>query len=81
MTIVGKLLEVYADTRGPAICRGCGAAIEWAELVASGKRMCFTGTIVALETRHDADGRLVERVAFDTNHWADCPARDRFRRR
>jgi len=28
-----KLIEVWADTRGQAVCRGCGAPIEWAEVV------------------------------------------------
>lgn len=81
MTVV-KTIEIYADTRGPGTCRGCGAAMEWAEVVKSGKKMCFTGTIVALQTRHDErTHRLIEAVAFDTNHWGTCPARDQFKRR
>jgi hypothetical protein len=74
-----KTMEIYADTRGPGVCRGCHAPIEWATVVKSGKKMCFTGEIVALSTRHNDDRRLIEAVDFDTNHWAACPARDQFR--
>lgn len=75
-----KTIEIYADTRGPGVCRGCGARIEWAEVVKSGKRMCFTGEIVALTTRRNDDKRLIETVDFDTNHWADCPKAKDFKR-
>jgi hypothetical protein len=79
---VTKTIEIYADTRGPGKCRGCRAPIEWAEIVASGKKMCFDGQIVALETRHDpATHRLIEKVDLATNHWATCPDRDAFRRK
>jgi hypothetical protein len=75
-------IEIFADTRGKARCRLCDAPIEWAEIVKSGKKMCFDGEIVALTTRHeDATGRLIEAVAFDTNHWATCPNADDFRRK
>lgn len=77
-----KTIEIYADTRGRATCRGCQAPIEWAEVVASGKKMCFDGEIVALRTRQDsATRRLIEVVDLSTNHWATCPKRDQFRRR
>lgn len=77
-----KLLEIYADTRGQAVCRGCGAPIEWAEIVASGKKMCFDGRIVALKTRHDeGTQRRIEAVDFATNHWATCSDAKRFKRK
>lgn len=76
-----KVIEVFADTRGQAICRGCGAPIEWAEIVKSGKKMCFDGQILALTTRHDpATQRLIERVDQATNHWATCPKAKDFKR-
>lgn len=76
-----KTIEVFADTRGRATCRGpkCGRSITWAEVVKSGKKMCFTGDPVALTTRHDeATHRLIEALPFDDNHWASCPDRKRF---
>lgn len=76
-----RAIAIYADTRGSARCRGCHAPIEWAEVVSSGKKMCFDGQIVALETRHeDATRRLIEVVDLGANHWATCPQRDQFRR-
>jgi len=69
-------IEVFADTRGRGVCRGphCGAAITWAEVVQTGRRMPFDGDPVALETRHDpASGRLIEALDLTANHWATCP--------
>jgi hypothetical protein len=65
--------EIFADTRGPGKCRSCEAAIEWAEIVRSGKRMPFNAPIVALRTRHDDAGRLVEEVDLATSHFGTCP--------
>jgi hypothetical protein len=64
--------EIFADTRGPGKCRSCEAAIEWAEIVRTGKRMPFNAPIVALRTRHEG-GRLVEEVDLATSHFATCP--------
>lgn len=85
-----KTIAVYADTRGRGTCRGCGAAMTWAEVVASGKRMPFTGDPVALRSENEranesallgfTGGRVIEHLAFDENHWAICPARDQFKR-
>jgi len=77
-----RTIEVYADTRGPGRCSGCRAAIVWATVVKSGKKMCFDEPAIALTTRHeDSTRRLVEAIAFETNHWASCPASDQFKRR
>lgn len=77
-----KTIQIFADTRGRAKCRGCHAPIEWAEVVASGKKMCFDGQIVALSTHHDpATRRLIEVADLATNHWATCPERDQFKRK
>lgn len=77
-----RTIEIYADTRGFARCRGCGAAIEWAEIVATGKKMCFDTAIVALATRHSPQtNRLIEVVDLETNHWASCPDAAKFKRR
>ena len=77
-----KHIDIYADTRGPAKCKGCGRAIEWATIVASGKKMCFDGAIVALSGYpHKVSGRRVESVDLATNHWATCPAAALFKRK
>jgi hypothetical protein len=77
-----RTIEIFADTRGKAICRGCGQPIEWAEIVKSGKKMCFNGEIVALSTRQEPEtARLIEAADFATNHWGTCPKREEFKRR
>lgn len=85
-----KTIAVYADTRGRGTCRGCGAAMTWAEVVASGKRMPFTGDPVPLRTENQCaaeinllgftGGRVIDHLAFDDNHWASCQARDQFKK-
>lgn len=76
-----KTAEIYADTRGRTRCRSCEKPIEFAELVRGGKRMPFDAPIVALRTRHDGGGRLVEEVDLGTTHFATCPDALTFRRR
>jgi hypothetical protein len=76
-----RTMEIYADTRGVATCGGqhCGKRILWAVLVKSGKKMCFSDPeLVALRTRRDRDGRLIEEVEFAENHWATCPDARKF---
>ena len=76
------LIEVWADSRGKSRCRGCGASITWTEVVATGKKMPFSGEPVALRTRHDkATRKLVEEIDLAENHWASCPDANQFRRR
>lgn len=79
-TMNTKTTEIYADTRGHANCRGCDAPIVFAEIVKGGKRMPFDHPLVALRTRHDAGGRLVEEVDLGTSHFGSCKNADRFRR-
>lgn len=76
-----RTIEIFADTRGRGRCNGCGAQLVWGEVVKSGKRMCFEAPAVPVSTRNDdATRRPVEAIAFDENHWARCPKRDRFKR-
>ena len=79
MATDARMIAVFADTKGRAPCRGCGASITWAEVVKSGKRMCFTGAPVALRTEHTEDRRLVEYLPFEDNHWAMCPNAPQFK--
>lgn len=79
-----KTIQIFADTRGRSRCSApsCRADIEWGEVVASGRKMCFDAPIVALSTHHDpGTRRLVEVVDLATNHWASCVAREQFRRK
>jgi hypothetical protein len=75
-----RTTEIYADTRGHAKCRGCDAPIVFAEIVKGGKRMPFDLPLVALRTRHDDGGRLIEEVDLGENHFASCPRSATFRR-
>lgn len=75
-----KLIEVWADTVGRSTCRDrvCGAAITWGEVVASGKKMCFTGEPVVLRTT-ERNGRTIEAYDFEDNHWKTCPGARSFK--
>lgn len=73
-------VEIRARSKGLGTCRGCGASIEWGEIVKSGARMPFDPPIVALRTRHDNAGELIEEVDLTTNHWATCPQAKAFKR-
>jgi hypothetical protein len=77
-------IEIFADTRGISPCTGrtCGRRILWAQVVKSGKRMCFDDLeLPALSTRHDpASNRLIETVDLTVNHWATCPDARAFNR-
>jgi hypothetical protein len=78
-----RLLEVYGDTVGRSRCRGatCGQLLIWAELVQGGKRMCFNGDAVVLQTRTHPSGRPIEAYDFADNHWAHCPDSKAFGRK
>lgn len=77
-----RTILVWHDTRGRARCKGCDARIEWAEVVGSGKRMCFDSDIVVLQTYVDQrSGRTIDVADLSRNHWATCVARDQFKRR
>ena len=83
MSIV-KTIQIFADSRGRAHCSAasCRAGIEWAVIVASGKRMCFDAPIAVISEHVDpATRRRVQVVDLSTNHWATCPAREQFKRK
>jgi hypothetical protein len=73
---------IYADTLGQTLCRGaqCRAKITWAEMVSSGKKMCFDGEPKPLEIA-DRLGRPVWQVDLQTTHWRSCPDQQVFRRK
>lgn len=76
-------LKIYRDSRGTGDhCRSCGAAIEWAELVNSGKRMPFNEPIVVFPGNGAiVGGRVVEEVDSASSHFATCPEAKQWRRR
>ena len=76
-------IAIYADSRRPGQCRSCGAPIEWAETVATGKAMPFDPPIVALRQQSSMleSGRAVEWVDGGTTHFATCPDGAAWRRR
>ena len=77
------LIHIYADTRGRSACKSCQAPIEWAENVATGKKIPFDGEIVPVRSYNDDDHRLIEVVdtAVTTSHFATCPDAKDWRRR
>jgi len=76
-------IEIWAKSRGQSVCRSCGAPIEWAEIVASGKKMPFDGEIVAIATKQDpATGKAIDVVDLTVtkSHFATCKQANKWRR-
>lgn len=78
-------IAIYQDSKGAGRCRSCGAAVEWAEVVKSGKRMPFDPPIVAVRTQGsvlDGEGRVVEMVdtTVTASHFQTCPQAKDWRR-
>lgn len=61
----------------PGICRGCGAQIGWI-LMSSGKRMPVEANARQLVVVDAKTGRGRVSEGFEP-HWANCPARERFK--
>jgi hypothetical protein len=79
-----KTINVWSDSRERGQCKGqsCRALIEWATIVASGRRMCFDAPVTAIRSFADPQtGRQVDVIDLAANHWATCPERKRFSRR
>jgi len=79
-------IAIYADSKGRGRCRSCGADVEWAEVVSSGKRMPFDPPIVAVRTQGsilEGEGRVIEIVetTVTTSHFASCPQAEQWRRK
>lgn len=67
--------RIYADSIRAAKCRGrnCYRLIHFAQIVDSGKQMCFDVAPVAIEVQGDLlGGREIWLVDLSTNHWATC---------
>jgi hypothetical protein len=73
--------EIWRHTRSSGTCRGCGAAITWAEVVKTHKWMPFTGTPLSLRVHETEDGRTIEVVDLGQSHFATCPDAEKFRKK
>lgn len=77
-------IDIWADTKGSANCRSCGARISWAEVVKSGRKMPFDGDIVAVRTAHHPETwRAIETVdtSVTKSHFATCKDSDQWRKK
>jgi len=71
-----KTIDVWADTEGIGTCRdsACQKRILWAQIVKSGRRMCFEADAPVLKTAiSPTDGRAIHSYDLADNHWATCP--------
>ena len=77
-------IEVFVKGRNKSVCRSCGAPIEWATVVKSGKAMPFDDPIVAVATkRHSETGEAIEVVdtSVTPSHFQTCKDAEAWRRR
>lgn len=80
-------IDIYADSIRAARCTGarCGQRIWWAQVVKTGKQMCFDVEPVALVAQQPLFDDRISReqwtVRLDTNHWATCVDAEDFRRK
>lgn len=78
-------IDIYADTVTYAVCRGrtCHKTLTWATIVATGKKMCFTGKIDAVGAlkRGTENGRPTWTLPLERNHWKDCADSADFKRK
>ncbi len=75
-------IRIWVDTKGESVCKSCGGHIEWAEVVASGKKAPFDAPIVTVLTETDPEsGRQIETVdtSVTKSHFASCPQSDEWR--
>lgn len=79
-----QTIEVWDDSfSNERPCNGatCTDKLQWAEIVKSGKRMCFTAPAVPLRTKTDEQtGKLIAVMAFNDNHWRTCADAKNFKR-
>jgi hypothetical protein len=79
-----QTIEVWDDSlSSERPCNGatCREKLVWAEVVKSGRKMCFTAPAVPLRTRTDEQtGRLIAVMSFGDNHWSTCPDSKGFKR-
>lgn len=79
-----KRYDTWADTAGEGICQGCGAPVFWRTSTkpkpdGTEGRMPFDRITVLARTR-TIEGREIETIDLDGNHWATCKQASLFRR-
>jgi hypothetical protein len=79
-------IRVWGKSRGVGRCKGCGAGLQWFRTIATDRALPFESRAVPIGLeRVDPHGEPYADVVFvmaaADNHWAHCPAADRFRRR
>ena len=83
--VVAMLIDIYADTRRSGTCRSCGAPIEWATVVKSGKALPFNAPIAPVRMQPPLYGPEREVHVVDstitTAHFATCPQAAQWRQR
>jgi hypothetical protein len=75
-------IDVWHASRGPGACRSCGARIEWATVVASGKKMPFDAPVHVVSA-YERDGKVIDTIdpAKSPSHFATCPDAHKWRKR
>jgi hypothetical protein len=68
-------LEVWTGSRQRGTCRSCHRRIEWATVVASGRKMPLDAPVVITARTTHADGRLIDHIdtTRSPSHFATCP--------
>jgi hypothetical protein len=76
-------IRVWADTEERSVCRegSCRKRLLWAEVVESGRRMCFEAAAVVLRVETDLLDRRIHVYDLADSHWGSCTNPDRFRKR
>lgn len=73
------LIRLFEDSKAPATCRGCGAAIDWYETL-NGRRMPMNRDAVPRKSETESETwRVIAFFDAADSHWATCPAADDFR--
>lgn len=73
-----KTIRLYEDPSTVSPCAGCSAHIRWYDTL-SGRRMPMEVNAAPLRSER-IDGRVVVHFSASDSHWANCPARQRFKR-
>jgi hypothetical protein len=72
------IIEVFEDSRQPGTCRSCGAVIEWATVVKSGRKMPLDRPVKVVSQHgvlFDDGQRVISTIdtAVTKSHFQTCP--------
>jgi hypothetical protein len=76
-------IRIWQQSRARGICRSCGARIEWAKVVDSGRAIPLDVPVTVANVTQFADGRLIEHLdpTISKSHFATCPQAAQWRKR